>query len=104
MQALNIQAAAGKDRPEYAASLNDLGRLYEAMGNNRHAEALYQAALGIRVRMLGEGHPDSAQSMNDLGALHETLGRRAEAEGLSERPWRSAARRWARGIPITPRA
>ncbi len=104
MQALNIQAAAGKDRPEYAASLNDLGRLYEAMGNNRHAEALYQAALGIRVRVLGEGHPDSAQSMNDLGALHETLGRRAEAERPIRRPWRSAARRWARGIPITPRA
>ncbi len=42
LQALNIQAAVGKDRPEYAASLNELGRLYEAMGNNRHAAALYQ--------------------------------------------------------------
>ena len=74
LQSLNIWGAACKDGPEYAASLHDLARLYEAKGNTKQAEAFYRQALEIRRTTLGKGHPDYAQSLNDLGSLYDLLG------------------------------
>ena len=55
-------AAQGKDRPEYAAGLNDLARLYEAMGNYQQAEALYLRARDIRRQAFGEVDADVAHA------------------------------------------
>ena len=60
--------------------MNDFARLYEALGNYKQAEPLYQQALAIRRAALGEQHPDYAESLQYLGALCESLGRLAEAK------------------------
>ena len=46
------------------------------------AEPLYQQALELRKRLLGEEHPDVAQSLNNLAGLYRNQGRYSEAEPL----------------------
>jgi tetratricopeptide (TPR) repeat protein len=43
---------------------------------------LYQQALEMRRRLLGEEHPDVATSLNNLAGLYESQGRYSEAEPL----------------------
>ncbi len=66
-QALEIRRTAlGEDHPDYAASLNNLARLYRAMGDHAAALPLYRQALEIHRTTLGEDHPDYATSLNNL--------------------------------------
>jgi tetratricopeptide (TPR) repeat protein len=64
----------GPEHPDTAASLNDLGMLYDAMGNYQKALLLYQRALEIREKQLGPEHLDTATSLNNLAGLYRDMG------------------------------
>ena len=82
LEAKNIQEKTlGKEHPDYAELLNDLGYLYKSMGDYTNTEGYYLEAKAIWERALGKEHPDYALSLNNLGALYDTLGDYARAEG-----------------------
>ena len=61
----------------YAASLNNLGTLYQDMGDYARAEPLLRRALEIRKKAVGEDHPDYAISLNSLAELYLAMGEAA---------------------------
>ena len=72
----------GKEHRVYASRLNDLGFLYNAMGDHVRAEPLYQQALDVRKKVLGVEHPDYATSLGSLGDFYLARGDYAKAEPL----------------------
>ena len=56
--------------------------LYYSQGRYGEAEPLYQEALAMRKRLLGDEHPDVATSLNNLALLYNNQGRYGEAEPL----------------------
>jgi tetratricopeptide (TPR) repeat protein len=66
--------------PDYAKSLNNLGALYNYMGDYKSAEPYYKEALEIIMKALGAEHPDYASSLNNLGALYSDMGDYKSAE------------------------
>ncbi len=56
----------------------------EEQGKYEQAEPLYQRALSIRERHLGE-HPDTANSLSDLAVLYRQQGKYEQAEMLYQR-------------------
>ena len=74
--------ALGEAHPDFAASLNNLAALYQAMGSYTQAEPLYRQAMEIRCVALGEAHPDFAASLNNLAMLYQLMGNYAQAEPL----------------------
>jgi len=75
----------GEDHPDYAATLNDLGVLYNAQSKYAEAEPLLKRALAIREKALGPDHPDVAETLNNLAVMYGKQGRYAEAEPLYKR-------------------
>ena len=65
-----------------ATSLNNLAALYKNQGRYSEAEPLYQQALELYKRLLGEEHPYVASSLHNLAALYDNQGRYSEAEPL----------------------
>ncbi|SRR2546425_6154176 len=65
-----------------ATCLNNLGMIYDAVGNHEQAADLYTKALAMRRKILGEAHPAVAQSLHNLAALSEALGDYTTAEEL----------------------
>jgi tetratricopeptide (TPR) repeat protein len=57
----------GKEHPDYATSLNNLGALYSSMGDYGKAERYYLEETSIKERVLGKEHPSYATSLNNLG-------------------------------------
>ena len=55
---------------------------YNNQGRYSEAEPLYQQALELRKKLLGEEHPDVATSLNNLAGLYNNQGRNSEAEPL----------------------
>ena len=55
---------------ELATSYNNLAGLYKSMGAFEKAEPLYDKALSIREKVLGEEHPDTATSYNNLAVFY----------------------------------
>src|SRR6266446_6689892 len=74
----------GQNIPPWRQSLNNLGQLYQTMGEYAKAEPFYQEALRIRQKVLGREHPDVANSLNNLAALYEAMGEFAKAEPLDQ--------------------
>ena len=72
----------GPEQPETAAALNNLGFLFQKIGDYPKAEPLLQEALRIRQKVLGPEHPDTASSLNKLAVLYQDLGEYAKAEPL----------------------
>ena len=70
------------DTADLAFALDRLARLYELQGRYSEAEPLYQQALALRQRLLGDDHPAVATSLNNLAALYRSQGRYSEAEPL----------------------
>ena len=58
---------------------------FNDIGQYNLAEPLYERALAIREKVLGEEHPDTATTLNNLAWLYESQGRYDEAEPLYER-------------------
>jgi serine/threonine protein kinase/Tfp pilus assembly protein PilF len=79
-KALEIrQRTFGKESPEAAAALNDLGLNLMAQHKLPEAEKFHAEALAIRRRLLGDENADTASSLNDLGAVYRDEGRLGEA-------------------------
>ncbi|MEI6155529.1 MAG: tetratricopeptide repeat-containing protein, partial [Deltaproteobacteria bacterium] len=61
------EKALGPDHPDVAGSLNDLGFIYNTLGDYQKAEPLYKRSLEIYEKVLGPDHRDVALSLFDLG-------------------------------------
>ena len=59
-----------------------MASLYDSQGKYNEAEPLYQQALALRQKLLGDDHPDVASSLNNLAGLYKSQGRYNEAEPL----------------------
>src|SRR5262249_6810610 len=55
-------------------SYNNLGLVYDALGNPQKALEYFEKALTIKLATLGDSHPDVALSYNNLGAAYKALG------------------------------
>ncbi|NXF86773.1 NPHP3 protein, partial [Eubucco bourcierii] len=75
----------GKDTPDNARTLNELGVLYYLQNNLETAELFLKRSLEMRDRVLGPEHPDCAQSLNNLAALYNEKKHYDKAEELYER-------------------
>jgi len=82
-KAIELQKEFGLDE-DLASSLNNLAGLYSSQGRYEEAEPLYEQALELSQRLLGENHPDVATSLNNLAYLYSSQGRYEEAEPLYE--------------------
>jgi tetratricopeptide (TPR) repeat protein len=58
------------------------GYYYQSQGRYGEAEPLFQDALAMSKRLLGEAHPSVATSLNNLAMLYFNQGRYGEAEPL----------------------
>ena len=59
-----------------------MASLYESQGRYNEAEPLYQQALALRQKLLGDDHPHVATSLNNLAGLYYSQGKYKEAEPL----------------------
>ncbi|XP_031962436.1 nephrocystin-3 isoform X2 [Corvus moneduloides] len=75
----------GKDTPDNARTLNELGVLYYLQNNLETAELFLKRSLEMRERVLGSEHPDCAQSLNNLAALYNEKKHYDKAEELYEK-------------------
>jgi CHAT domain-containing protein len=66
-------------------SVNNLGTLYQQMGQYEQALPLLQRALAIHEKVLGGVHPDTAASFNNLGYLYQAMGQYEQALPLYQR-------------------
>ncbi|XP_036287354.1 nephrocystin-3 isoform X5 [Pipistrellus kuhlii] len=79
------ELTSGKDTPDNARTLNELGVLYYLQNNLETADQFLKRSLEMRERVLGPDHPDCAQSLNNLAALCNEMKQYDKAEELYER-------------------
>ena len=60
------EATFGGDHPDVAESLNNMAELYYRTKRYREARPLFERALAIRERVLGEDHPRTATTRDWL--------------------------------------
>ena len=77
-----VAVESGKAGNEYATALNNLATIYQNTGRPDAAEPLFDQALSIHRRVLGDDHPDTATSLNNLAELYRAQGRYSEAAPL----------------------
>ena len=65
--------------------IEQLGKLYNEVGEYAKALPLYEKALTTHQNILGEEHPSTATSYNNLAALYESMGEYAKALPLHEK-------------------
>ncbi len=80
-QAVDLSA----DQLAVARSLSNLAIVRRAEGDNAAARSLYQQALAIQEKQLGENDPAIASTLNNLAAIMAADGDYAGAEPLFER-------------------
>jgi len=64
----------GKNHPNYAVTLNNLGGLYYKTGDYAQAEHYYIETKLIQEQTIGKAHPDYATTLNNLGAVYYKMG------------------------------
>jgi tetratricopeptide (TPR) repeat protein len=64
----------GERHPDYAATLNNLGLMYQSAGDQARAEALTRQATAIWKEVLGDTHPDYAASLRNLASIYRSGG------------------------------
>jgi len=70
-------------QPEVRAQMVDVvGQLHAQLGDDEQARPLFEEALAIRRRLLGDAHVDVAASLANLAYVHSRGGRFAEAVRL----------------------
>ena len=67
------------EKPDEAASYNDIGVALHTQGKYDEALVYYQKALVIQIKILGEEHPDVATSYKNIGAALQAQGKSGEA-------------------------
>lgn len=77
-----VRDAGQQGTENHAKALNNLAGLYHAQGDYARAKPLYEQALSIRRRVLGNDHPDTAGSLNNLTSLYKTRGDFARAKPM----------------------
>lgn len=65
-----------------ATAINNVGYLYQSLGQSTLAEPLFQKALKIREQTLGVDNPDVALTLNNLALIYQDNGDFARAEEL----------------------
>jgi tetratricopeptide (TPR) repeat protein len=78
------EKALGPDHPDTATSMNNLGYLLWAQGDQAGARPYYERALAIRERVLPRDHPDMATSLNNFAHLLQARGDLAGARPYYE--------------------
>jgi CHAT domain-containing protein/Tfp pilus assembly protein PilF len=73
------EGALGKDHPDVALSLNNLGMLHRALGELDEAMQYLRRAYHLRRDGQGEGHPETALCLNNLGQVHLERGEARQA-------------------------
>jgi tetratricopeptide (TPR) repeat protein len=68
-----------------ASRLNNLATAHFTAGAYDEALRLNEAALAIRVELLGDEHPDVARGLNNLALTHDAMGSYADAVALHQR-------------------
>ena len=68
------------DHPDIAASMNNIGNLYQSMGDHKKALEYYFDSLEMRKRIFKGDHPYIVTSMSNIGNLYKLLGKRDLAE------------------------
>ena len=82
-KALEIKASLlGKENPEVATTLNNLGVLFRALGKYKEAEAPLKQALAIQEKVFTKDHPEVALTLNNLAATYHDRGDYKDAEPL----------------------
>ncbi len=72
----------GQVHADVAESLNGLGLLAKARGDDQEVEDYYRSALEIRGELLGERSAEYAETLNNLGVLLKRTGRLEPARDL----------------------
>jgi hypothetical protein len=67
-----VEASYGKEHLKVAVRLNDLALLYQMARRLKEAETLYERALKICEKQLGEGHPNTETVRKNLEYLRTT--------------------------------
>ena len=73
------EKALGPESPELGTDLNNLGLLYMFTKRYEESQKVYQRALNIRMRALGNQDPAVAETMNSYSIVLHALHRNAEA-------------------------
>jgi hypothetical protein len=70
LQALEIKRQVfGDDNSTIAIGLSNLAHLYADWGHDNKAKPIFQQALAILTKCVGEDHPDTMTVMGNLHAL-----------------------------------
>ncbi len=64
----------GTDHEKTATSYNNIGYVFDSMGDYPKALEYYQKALAICEKVLGEEHPSTATSYNNIGYVFDSMG------------------------------
>ena len=64
----------GLEHPSTAASYNNIGFVYNLLGDYDKALEYYSKALAIREKVLGREHPSTATSYNNIGSVYDSIG------------------------------
>jgi eukaryotic-like serine/threonine-protein kinase len=83
--ALEAAGEAAGDERAWASSLNEVGNLHWALGQNDQALACHERALALFEKALGPEHPWVAGALTDLGNALWALRRYEEAQALQAR-------------------
>jgi CHAT domain-containing protein/tetratricopeptide (TPR) repeat protein len=70
----DVEECLGKDSPQYATLLNNLGLLHKIENNFDKAKELLEKAREARVKLLGPRHPAVSTTLGNLGLLLHDMG------------------------------
>ena len=73
-KALGHYQRAVQLQPDVSVYLNELGLMYDTLGDYRNAIEVYDKALEIDIKSLGVEHPQVAVDWNNLGGAWHALG------------------------------
>ena len=68
-----------ENHPDIAEIYNNIGCVYDKLGNHKQALEYLKKALTIRIKVLPENHPDIATLYNDVGSVYYKLGDHKQA-------------------------
>ena len=73
-QALDNRINKSAREVEIAETYNTMGDVYYAQRDYNNALTVYEKALNIRKKVLGDDHPDTADCYNNIGVVYSKLG------------------------------
>jgi len=69
-----LETVHGHEHMDVAASLNNIGIVYNSQGKYDLALEKHEESLHIKIKIFGYEHPDVATSLNSLGLVYRKLG------------------------------